>query len=443
MITNKTLKLSLKSLREFAKKRLPDEVLIDLDARDECPLEIVRHMLDKHITRLVKSDDGDPRFETINDVADVIKLAGRGEAFDLEKEFGISADRIAALDRDTQLAIAAGLDALRDAGIPLVLRYKTTSKGTQLPDRWGLPDVLRDDTGVIFASAFPGLDSFADEMNRYYKDQARREQLSTLESLRTQVVADNGHSKLALEIDGRIADLRATIDKTPYVFERRFLLRTLSMGLYNGLTIEATLDPKAQPFLHDHQIDGTPVLPGVMGIEAFAEAALSVLPGWHVKAIEDVNFLAPFKFYRHERRTVTVEATLRSQDHEMVADCRMVGRRALPNQSEPQITTHFTALVRLSKLAPGSKVSAGPNSQIEPLIEAADVYRLYFHGPAYQVIEKAWWDGKRMIGLLAKNLPDNHRPSNLPTLMTGSRSTSSPPAPNIPNWPQRCKRCLR
>ena len=44
MIANKTLKLSLKSLKEFAKKRLPDEVLIELDERDECPLEIVRHM---------------------------------------------------------------------------------------------------------------------------------------------------------------------------------------------------------------------------------------------------------------------------------------------------------------------------------------------------------------------------------------------------------------
>ena len=44
MIASKTLKLSLKSLREFAKKRLPDQELIDLDARDECPLEIVRHM---------------------------------------------------------------------------------------------------------------------------------------------------------------------------------------------------------------------------------------------------------------------------------------------------------------------------------------------------------------------------------------------------------------
>ncbi|MFZ0864747.1 MAG: acyl-CoA dehydrogenase family protein [Candidatus Sulfotelmatobacter sp.] len=44
MLASKTLKLSLKSLKEFAKKRLPDEVLIDLDERDECPIEIVRDM---------------------------------------------------------------------------------------------------------------------------------------------------------------------------------------------------------------------------------------------------------------------------------------------------------------------------------------------------------------------------------------------------------------
>jgi len=44
MIAPKTLKLSLKSLKDFAKKRLPDEKLIELDERDECPLDIVRHM---------------------------------------------------------------------------------------------------------------------------------------------------------------------------------------------------------------------------------------------------------------------------------------------------------------------------------------------------------------------------------------------------------------
>jgi alkylation response protein AidB-like acyl-CoA dehydrogenase len=44
MIANKTLKLSLKSLKDFAKKRLPDEVLRELDERDECPLDVVRDM---------------------------------------------------------------------------------------------------------------------------------------------------------------------------------------------------------------------------------------------------------------------------------------------------------------------------------------------------------------------------------------------------------------
>ena len=52
------------------------------------------------------------------------------------------------------------------------------------------------------------------------------------------------------------------------------------------------------------------------------------------------------------------------------------------------------------------------------IVEAADIYRLYFHGPAYQVVERAWWDGHRIIGLMAKGLPANHLPSELPTLMT-------------------------
>lgn len=197
---------------------------------DLIPTRLRKAMLDKHITRLVKSDNGGPTFETINNVADVIKLAGRGGAFDLEKEFGISADRVAALDRTTQLAIAVGLDALRDAGIPLVMRYKTTTKNTQLQDRWALPDALRDSTGVIFASAFPGCDSFADEMARYFKDHSRREQLSLLEGLLARGAKANGDSVLEQEIERRTEELRDAIEKEPYVFDRRFLLRTLSMG---------------------------------------------------------------------------------------------------------------------------------------------------------------------------------------------------------------------
>jgi acyl transferase domain-containing protein/NAD(P)-dependent dehydrogenase (short-subunit alcohol dehydrogenase family)/acyl carrier protein len=197
---------------------------------DVIPARLRQSMLDKHITRLVKSEKGEPTFETITEIADVIKLAGRGHTFDLEHEFGVPAERMAALDRVTQLAIASGLDALRDAGIPLVMRYKTTSKGTKLPDRWMLPESLRDNTGVIFASAFPGYDSYADEMARYFEDQARRQRLTDLQALRERAMSANGQPALLQEIDRRIIDLRETIAKSPYDFDRRFLFRVLSMG---------------------------------------------------------------------------------------------------------------------------------------------------------------------------------------------------------------------
>jgi acyl transferase domain-containing protein/NAD(P)-dependent dehydrogenase (short-subunit alcohol dehydrogenase family) len=197
---------------------------------DVIPSRARHAMLDKHITRLVKSDQGAPVFETITNVADVIKLAGRAGTFNLEQEFGVSAERVAALDPVTSLAIAAGMDALRDAGIPLVLHYKTTSKGSRLPDRWGLPDSLRDDTGVIFASVFPGYDSFADEISRYFTDHERREKLALLQTLLSHITETNGHSTLLQEINWRIDELRAALEKEPYVFERRFLFRTLSMG---------------------------------------------------------------------------------------------------------------------------------------------------------------------------------------------------------------------
>ncbi|MGA3042143.1 MAG: beta-ketoacyl synthase N-terminal-like domain-containing protein, partial [Bryobacteraceae bacterium] len=196
---------------------------------DVIPTRFRRAMLDKHITRLLKSDKGGPTFEAITNLSEVIKLAGRGGDFDLAKEFGVSAERLAALDRATQLAIAAGLDALRDAGIPLVMRYKTTSKGTQLPERWGLPDAMRDDTGVIFASVFPGFDSFAAEMSRYYADRARRDQLAMLESMYARLVEAEGRSTVGQEMARRIDDLRADLAREPYTFDRRFLFHILSM----------------------------------------------------------------------------------------------------------------------------------------------------------------------------------------------------------------------
>ncbi|WP_374688586.1 SDR family NAD(P)-dependent oxidoreductase, partial [Promineifilum sp.] len=49
--------------------------------------------------------------------------------------------------------------------------------------------------------------------------------------------------------------------------------RVTAAKLYGGLEVETTLDPKAQPFLYDHAMEGTPLLPGVMGTESFGQLA--------------------------------------------------------------------------------------------------------------------------------------------------------------------------
>jgi hypothetical protein len=183
--------------------------------------------------------------------------------------------------------------------------------------------------------------------------------------------------------------------------------RAISLTVNGGLTVETTLDPAAQPFLHDHRIDGTPVLPGVMGVEAFAELATLVAPGFRVAAVERVEFLAPFKFYRGEPRTIRLTALLRENGGELVADCALAGERQLANQSVPQRTTHFTAQVRLVR-EPAEPVAAKQPPAQEQALPARDIYGVYFHGPAYQVLERAWNDNGSTVGLLPARLPEDH-----------------------------------
>ncbi len=117
--------------------------------------DVRQEMLEKRVTRLVKSEAG-AVMEEITDVEQTLKLSGQRGDFDLVNDFGLSEERVGSLDISTQLAIAAGIDALRDAGIPLVMNYRKTSKGTLLPDRLKLPESLQDETGIVFCSAFPG-----------------------------------------------------------------------------------------------------------------------------------------------------------------------------------------------------------------------------------------------------------------------------------------------
>jgi hypothetical protein len=184
-----------------------------------------------------------------------------------------------------------------------------------------------------------------------------------------------------------------------------------AFGIYTGQVATALIDPNEQPFLFDHQIDGTPVLPGVMGVECFAEAATLLHPELAVEAVEAVEFLAPFKFYRHEPRTVEVNATFRLVDDRVVADCVLIGERILANQAEPQVTEHFRGRVVLGPKPPKPSKTTVPGRG-EPVATADDIYRIYFHGPAYQVLDEAWAGDGGVVGRMAADLPPNHVPED-------------------------------
>jgi malonyl CoA-acyl carrier protein transacylase len=183
-------------------------------------------MASRRVTQLVKTADGSGHFQTIDNPKDVIKLAALPGSFDLTAEYGVSDKLVEALDSTSQLAMAAGLDALREAGIPLVQTWKKTTTGKYLPERWMLPEPMRDETGVVFASAFPGYNRFADEAERYYTFESRLAQKRLLAEL----LETSRESDTRSEISRRIAELDSLLEREPYEFDRRFLLRVLTMG---------------------------------------------------------------------------------------------------------------------------------------------------------------------------------------------------------------------
>jgi malonyl CoA-acyl carrier protein transacylase len=185
------------------------------------------NMVEKRSIRLVKQDSG-AVMDPIDSPEKTVKLAGQRGSFDPVLEFGLPEDRAEATDISTQLAIAAGIDALRDAGIPLVMNYRTTSKGTLLPNRWMLPEALQDETGIIFGSAFPGMARMSEEADKYYTFRSLLDQKNQLLDLIAMFNGSDSNIKSALQ--QKLKELEDRIAANDYQFHRNFVFRILAMG---------------------------------------------------------------------------------------------------------------------------------------------------------------------------------------------------------------------
>ncbi|MBW7958150.1 MAG: SDR family NAD(P)-dependent oxidoreductase, partial [Candidatus Promineofilum sp.] len=189
--------------------------------------------------------------------------------------------------------------------------------------------------------------------------------------------------------------------------------------LYGGFQVETPLDPNEQPFLYDHAMDGTPLLPGVMGTEAFGQLAMALAPGYQVVAILDEHFLAPFKFYRMENQTLHLSAILSP-----LGDGQLIARTVLSSVRDlgkaglsPQEKRHFMAKVLLSDAIERPAMEFTPPPAESLPITAGAIYNIYFHGPAYQVLERAGVEGDTAIGLMTVDLPPNTNPGDAASVM--------------------------
>ena len=143
-------------------ERVFDEDVFERLVRGETCIQEVsdeykQRLLDKNIKRLIKGRDGSVNVEQATTFGDIPQLAGMKGAFDLSEEFGIDPKMVLAWDITTQLAMASGLLALRDAGIPLTPEEQIGKGGLRLIRNWQVPSTYRDRTGIVFASCFSGL----------------------------------------------------------------------------------------------------------------------------------------------------------------------------------------------------------------------------------------------------------------------------------------------
>lgn len=169
-----------------------------------------QRILDQNVCQIVKTKDGQRHKVSLTAPEEVVQLCSKLGPLDLQKQYGVPAHVVECLDTTYKYAIAAGLEAMCDAGLPVV-QFQDGS-----PRIVPLDQDLRDDTGVIFASSFPALDSCVQEVSRCVASRVRRELFESLQ---------NKFSSTSESIESSSSDFGQD-----YEYDRKLLFKLLVMA---------------------------------------------------------------------------------------------------------------------------------------------------------------------------------------------------------------------
>jgi len=155
------------------------------------------------------------------------------------------------------------------------------------------------------------------------------------------------------------------------------------------LEATVTVDAARDPGLADHKVDGVPYLPGVFGLEAFAEAASLLAPKEaRLLGADGVRFASPLKQLKAAPVTakLTCEAVPGDGKETRIA-CRLTTQFVGPDgkaHGEPRL--HFEATLRFGSLRTPPRATVPPAAAE---LTRARIYPPFFHGPSFQVLQSA------------------------------------------------------
>jgi len=145
---------------------------------------------DLNITRLIKTEK-ETIFKKIESLNEVISFAGKFGKMDMINDYLVDEKTLGNMTQTICAGVAAGYEALKDAGIPLVREYKKTAAGSMLPGRLVLPKEMQDDTGIIYANGLWPIESVIAEVSKYtavkFGSSTRVEILNFFESIISKV----------------------------------------------------------------------------------------------------------------------------------------------------------------------------------------------------------------------------------------------------------------
>ncbi|MCG8689176.1 MAG: acyltransferase domain-containing protein, partial [Desulfobacterales bacterium] len=228
LISGVSVGLPGKARHVFAKDNF-DAILNGRNFIESLDTDEMHKLTDKNITKLFKQPDGNARFVQITKTEDVIHLAGQLGYFDLTDEYGIKAQ----YDTAMAMGIAAGIEALKDANIPLVMQYKKMKDGrTMIPDGFALPEEMQEETGVIITSLWPNGETLISELEKYFYEKFFLKPYEEFEKIYYYLMEKVDNLEIKEELTDWFfkAKSRKRKDAQPYKFDRNFLLNACPLG---------------------------------------------------------------------------------------------------------------------------------------------------------------------------------------------------------------------